>query len=134
MTLLNTSCAVSDQPEVWQWVRRLSERGSFGLNCVSSFCPQQPRGAHLRHFHEEVHADGPEERQPWCEAVDIEPGGQTCAQIFDAVGQRVGELEVLRRACFLHVIAGDRDRIVLRHFLRGVGKNVGDDPHRGTGG
>src|SRR5690349_8334758 len=26
-TLLNTSWAVSDQPEVWQWVRRLSDLG-----------------------------------------------------------------------------------------------------------
>ncbi len=24
ITLLKTSCAVSDQPEVWQWVRRLT--------------------------------------------------------------------------------------------------------------
>ena len=31
-TLLNTSCAASDQPEVWQWVRSESERASFGSN------------------------------------------------------------------------------------------------------
>ncbi len=36
-TLLNTSCAVSDQPEVWQWVRSDSERGSAGLNGFISF-------------------------------------------------------------------------------------------------
>ena len=93
--------------------------------------PQQPRRAHLGDFHEEVHADRPEERQPRREAVDVETGGEPGAQIFDAVGQRIGELEVLRRAGFLHVIAGDRDRIVFRHLLRGVGKDVGDDPHRG---
>ena len=40
------------------------------------------------------------------------------AHIFDAVGERVGELEVLRRARLLHVIAGDRDRIELRHAAR----------------
>ena len=31
-TLLNTSCAASDQPEVWQWVRSDSERSSCGSN------------------------------------------------------------------------------------------------------
>src|ERR1700712_4474188 len=36
VTLLKTSCAVSDQPEVWQCVRSDSERGSFGLNGFSS--------------------------------------------------------------------------------------------------
>jgi hypothetical protein len=37
MTLLNTSCAVSDQPEVWQCVRSDSERASFGSNGLMSF-------------------------------------------------------------------------------------------------
>ena len=36
-TLLNTSCAASDQPEVWQWVRSDSERASFGSNAFISF-------------------------------------------------------------------------------------------------
>src|ERR1700754_4959318 len=36
-TLLNTSCAASDQPEVWQWVRTESERASFGSNGFISF-------------------------------------------------------------------------------------------------
>ena len=37
ITLLNTSCAVNDQPDVWQCVRNDSERLSFGLNGLSSF-------------------------------------------------------------------------------------------------
>ena len=53
------------------------------------------------------------------------------AQILDAVGERIGKLQVLRRAGFLHVIAGDRNRIEFRHPLRGEGEDVGDDPHRG---
>ena len=93
--------------------------------------PEQPRGAHLGDFHEEVHADRPEEREAGGKTIDIEARGKTGAQIFDAVGERIGELEVLRRTGFLHVIAGDRDRIELRHPLRGVGEDVGDDPHRG---
>ena len=95
--------------------------------------PEQARGAHLGDFHEEVHADRPEERQPRREAVDVEARGNAGAEVFDAVGERIGELEVLRRAGLLHVIAGDRDRIEFRHVLRGVGEDVRDDPHRGRG-
>ena len=73
-TLLNTSCAASDQPEVWQWVRSISERSSRGLNSLHQLRPQHARGAQLRHLHEKVHADAEEERQPRREAVDIEPG------------------------------------------------------------
>src|SRR5580692_1712627 len=36
VTLLNTSCAVSDQPEVWQWVRSDSDLALFGSNCFTS--------------------------------------------------------------------------------------------------
>ena len=36
----------------------------------------------------------------------VEPGLDAGAHIFDAVGERIGELEILRRAGFLHVIAG----------------------------
>ncbi len=103
----------------------------FRMELRQELGPQEPRGAHLGDFHEKIHADRPEERQPRCEAIDIEACGQAGAQIFDAIGQRIGEFEVLRRAGFLHVIARNRDRVVFRHFLRGIGKNVGDDPHRG---
>src|SRR3954454_16586995 len=34
-TLLNTSCAVSDQPEVWQWVRSESDLGFWGSNWLT---------------------------------------------------------------------------------------------------
>src|SRR6202007_854077 len=46
ITLLKTSCAVSDQPEVWQCVRKDSERGSLGLNGLSSFA-QSRRAARI---------------------------------------------------------------------------------------
>jgi len=36
-TLLKTSCAASDQPEVWLWVRSDNERVSFGPNGFISF-------------------------------------------------------------------------------------------------
>src|SRR5215831_13678763 len=113
-TLLNTSCAVSDQPEVWQWVRSDSERGSSG--------------AQLGDLHEVVHADREEKRQPWREAVDGEAGAKPGAHILDAVGEGVGEFQVCRRARLLHVIAGDRDRVELRHPLRREGEDIGNDP------
>jgi hypothetical protein len=37
MTLLNTSCAVSDQPLVWQWVRSGSDLSDFGSKPLTSF-------------------------------------------------------------------------------------------------
>ena len=56
--------------------------------------------------------------------VDAHPGGDAGADVLEAVGQRVAELEVGRRAGLLHVVAGDRDRVELRHLLRGEGEDV----------
>ena len=132
-TLLNTSCAVSDQPEVCEWVRSGSDFSLLRLEALDELRPEQARGAHLGHLHEEVHADRPEERQARRELVDGQAGGDAGADVLDAVGERVGEFEVLRRARLLHVVAGDRDRVELRHVRRGVGEDVGDDAHRGFG-
>ena len=132
-TLLNTSCAVSDQPEVWQCVRSGRDLSLFGSKPFDELRPEEPRGAQLRHLHEEVHADCPEEGQARRELVDGEPGGEAGADVLDAVGERVGELQVLRRPGLLHVVAGDGDRVELRHVGRGVGEDVADDPHRALG-
>src|SRR4051794_7302694 len=35
--LLNTSWAVSDQPDVWQWVRSDSDLSLVGSNCLTNF-------------------------------------------------------------------------------------------------
>src|SRR6185437_17035546 len=37
MTLLNTSWAVSDHPDVWQWVRSDNDLSLVGENCFTSF-------------------------------------------------------------------------------------------------
>ena len=47
LTLLNTSCAASDQPEVWLWVRRESERSSFGSNSRFISRAQSRRAARI---------------------------------------------------------------------------------------
>jgi hypothetical protein len=55
-------------------VRAQRERlGVFGLKGFMSR-PTTARGAQLGDFHEEVHADGPEERQPRREGVDAQAG------------------------------------------------------------
>ena len=95
--------------------------------------PQQPRGAQLRDLHEEIHADPEEERQPRREIVDREAARQRRAHVFEPVGEGEGELLHRGRAGFLHVIAGDRDRVELRHVPGGVLDDVGDDPHRRPG-
>ena len=108
--IVETSCAVSDQPR--------SGNGAQGRRAPTSarnpsdeLRPDQAGGAQLGDFHEEVHADRPEERQARRELVDRQPGPNARAQIFDAVGERVGEFQILRRAGFLHVVAGDRDEL-----------------------
>ena len=95
--------------------------------------PQQAGGAHLGDLHEVVHADRPEERQPRRERIDVEAGRHARAHVLDAVGQRVGELQVRRRAGLLHVIAGDGDGVELRHLRARECEDVGDDAHRGIG-
>ena len=91
--------------------------------------PKRPRGPHLGDFHEVVHANRPEEREARRERVDIEARRHAGAHIFDAVRERIGQLQVGGRAGFLHVIAGDRDRVELRHLLARIGEDVGDDAH-----
>ena len=105
-------------------------RGELALDELG---PKQAGGAHLGDLHEVVHADGPEERQPRRERVDVEARRDAGARILHAVGQRVGELQVRRRSGFLHVIAGDGDGVELRHLLRREGEDVGDDAHGGIG-
>ena len=112
-------------------MRSDSDLALFGSNCRHQLRPQQPAGAQLRDLHEEVHPDRPEERQPRRERVDVEPGPEAGPQVLDAVGQRVGQLEVGGRPGLLHVVAGDRDRVELRHPPGGEPEDVGDDPHRG---
>ena len=61
------------------------------------------------------------------------PGGLAGLQVLDAVGERVGQLQVGRRPGLLDVVAGDRDRVEPRHLLRGEREDVADDLHRGLG-
>ena len=107
--------------------------GVLRVELLDDLGPQHTCGAHLGDLHEVIHADGPEERQTWCEGVDRHAGVDTCAEVLQTVGQRVGQLDVGRGACLLHVVTRNRDRVELGHVLRGVLEDVGDDAHRELG-
>ncbi|GJE83164.1 hypothetical protein CJNNKLLH_4533 [Methylorubrum thiocyanatum] len=106
----------------------------FRLELLDELGPDQARGPHLGDLHEEVHPDRPEKRQARGELVDGQTGRETRLDVFDAIRERVGEFEILCRPGFLHVVAGDGDRVELRHVLRGVAEDVRDDSHRSLGG
>ena len=112
-TLLNTSCAASDQPEVWVWARRDSDCGSFGSNSLHQLGPEQARGALLGDLHEGVHAERSRRTTGAARTRRRQAGGDAGADVLDAVGQGVGQLQVQRRPGFLHVVAADRDRVEL---------------------
>src|SRR5947209_8893725 len=61
----------------------------FRIEILDELRPDETRGAHLGDFHEKIHADRPEERQPRRELIDGEPRLQSGAEIFDAIGARV---------------------------------------------
>ena len=104
--------------------------GVLGVELLYNLCPQHTCRAHFGNFHEVVHADCPEERQTGCESVDIHACVNTCTKIFKTVGKSVSQFDVAGCAGFLHVVAGDRNRVELWHILRGVLEDVGDNTHR----
>ena len=91
--------------------------------------PEQACGAKLGDLHEEIHADGEEERQAPCKFIDIEALVERCAHIFAPVGKRECQFLHQCRASLLHVIAGDGNGIELRHFLRRIGDDIRNNPH-----
>ena len=95
--------------------------------------PQEARRTQLGDLEVEVHADAEEERQPAGELVDVHAAGERKTHVLAPVGERERELEHLVRARLLHVVAGDADRVELRHVLRRVLDDVGDDAHRRRG-
>ena len=107
--------------------------GALGVETGHDAVPQQAAGAHLGNFQVEIHADSPEEGQAAGEGVDVHARGDAGTHVFHAVGQREGQFDGLVGACFLDVVTRNRDRVELRHVLRGVAENVGDDLHRRLG-
>src|SRR5829696_5592488 len=95
--------------------------------------PHPAHGAELGHLLEDVVVAVEEERQARAEVVDLEPGVDRALDVGDAVGQRERDLLDRRAALLAHVVAGDRDRVPLRHPLAAVGEQVGGQAHRRLG-
>ena len=105
--------------------------GVLGVELLDHLGPQQTTGTHLGDLHEQVFTLRPEEGETGSEGVDIDAGLDAGAQVFETVGQGVGQLQVGGGTRLLHVVTRDRDGVKLGHFLRGELEDVCDDPHRG---
>jgi hypothetical protein len=92
--LLNTSCAASDQPEVWQCVRSISERGSFGLEPLFISLAQSRRAA--RSFATSMKKFMPIAQKNDSRGANLSTArpAEAGAHVFEPVGERVGEFEV----------------------------------------
>ena len=91
--------------------------------------PEGPRRAQFRHFHEEVHADAKEEAQPSRKRINVQTRFHRLLGIFTAVGNRERQFLDRCRPGFVHMITADRNAVELRHMLRRVSNNIGNDPH-----
>ena len=100
------------------------------VELLHNLCPQHTCGTHFGNFHKVVRSDGPEERETRCESIDVNTRSRSGTQIFQTVCQGVSQLDVCRSTRFLHVVAGDGDRVELRHFLGSIFKDVRDNLHR----
>ena len=93
--------------------------------------PDAARGAQLGDLLEEVEVAVPEEREPRREVVDVEPALEALLDVGEAVGERERQLLRRGRAGLADVVAGDRDRVPLRHVLGRELDQVDDDAQRG---
>ncbi len=128
-TLLNGSCSVRLQPGGLAVRAQGQGFRVFGVELGDDLGPQHAGGAHLGDFHEMVHADGPEKRQPGGKVIDVHPGIDARPQVFEPVGQRVGQFQIGRGAGFLHMVTRYADGVEAGHVPRGIAEYVGDDPH-----
>jgi hypothetical protein len=132
-TLLKTSCAVSDQPEVWLWVRSESDLGLVAPWSLTRRAHSRRAARILATSMKKFIPIAQKNDSRGANSVDVEPHGLAGPDVLHPVGQRVRELEVLRRPGLLHVVAGDRDRVEPRHPGAAEGEDVADDPHRRLG-
>ncbi len=95
--------------------------------------PHPARGPVLGDLLEDPVVRVPEERDPRGEDVHIEADRLGRFDVGEPVGD--GERHLLHRggARLAHVIAADRDRVPRRQFRGAIGKQIGDQAHRGRG-
>ena len=87
------------------------------------------RRAKLGDLFEEVDVRVEEERKARRERIDVHSGGHAGLDVRKAVGERERQLLRRRRTGLANVIAGDRDRVPLRHLARAELDHVDDDAH-----
>ena len=92
-------------------------------------CPDLARRTELGNLFQKIVVRIEEERQPRCKTVDVKPLCHRCFDIGNAVRQRKCNLLRRCRSCLAHVIAGDGNRIPLRHLGPSPRKHVRDDAH-----
>ncbi len=113
--------AVSTQSQRFRILR------TKGINNLS---PQSTSCTHFSHFHEVVLADCPEERQTRSKCVNSQASFNTGTDIIPAVSQSVSHFNIIGSTSFLHMIAGNRNAVKLRHILRCESENIADNSHR----
>ena len=83
--------------------------------CAEDFAhlprPDAPRRPELRDLFEEVVVAVEEEGDARGEGIDVEPARDAPAYVFQAIGEREGELLCRRRAGLADVVAADADRV-----------------------
>ncbi len=129
-TLLNTSWAVSDQPDVCECVRSDIDLGFFGPNSRTSRAHSSRAARNLATSMKKFIPTAQKNDSRGANWSTFRPDRFAGPDVLDAVGQGVGHLDVGGRPGLLHVVAGDRDRVELRHVRAGEREDVGDDPHR----
>ena len=106
----------------------------FGRKALlHDFGPQPPCGPELGHFLKEIIMYIEKERQPGRKPIDIEADGLRGLNIGDAVGQGKRDFLGRGRAGLTDVVAGDRNRIPVRHPIGAKAENIRDDPQGRTG-
>ena len=101
----------------------------FGVEAFHDAAPKKAGSPHLRHFQVEVHADGPEKREPSGKLVHVHALGDGRLDIFLAIRQCKGHFQRLVGTGFLHVVTRNADRVELRHVLGRVLDDVTNDAH-----
>jgi hypothetical protein len=112
--LLYGSCSVSDTPDVWQCGAQHRRARLLRVELADDARPRGARGAQLRDLHEEVHADGEEERERPANSSMVEPRS-SAARTYSRPSAIVNASSCTASRPPLHVVAGDRDRVELRH-------------------
>ena len=100
------------------------------LELIHDPAPKQTCRPQLGRFHEEIHTDGKEKTETARKLIDIHAPRDGGTHVLATIRQSECQLLNKVRAGLLHVVARDRNRVKLRHVIRGIFNDISDDPHR----